>query len=286
LKRFSLVFAVATLGLLVVASSALATHARPKAASPLAFKLVPAFNQCLGANPPGMTHGAPLTLPSCSPPVQTSNFLTMQAPDRAAPHTGIADGSGTIILKVTCHTPGTTTEVGASPCTSIAGDQIDVRITSTGTGVRCTGAAGQTHGPHGSPRVACAPNELYDGMVLGTSTIRISDHYSAIVPNPPGADCSDTTSCPATGADLPFNVGAQCTNGACNTVTSSDLVVTDVSKEGKRASVQLGQIQIQDAGQNGDLVSGPPPQTGICPPSCAQDGDGNALAFTQGLLVP
>jgi hypothetical protein len=123
-------------------------------------------------------------------------------------------------------------------------------------------------------------------MVLGTSTIRIADHYNAIIPNPPGADCSDTTTCAATSQDLPFNVGTQCTNGACNYVTSSDLVVTDVAKEGKRASVQLGQIQIQDAGLDGDLVGGPPPQTGICPPSCAQNGDGNALASTMGLLVP
>src|SRR5688500_10085032 len=107
LKRCSLVFAVATMGLLVAASSAWGTHARPKAASPLTFKLVPAFNQCLGANPPGMTHGAPLALPSCSPPVQSSSYLTAAAPDRAAPFNTAADATGTVILKVTCHTPGT-----------------------------------------------------------------------------------------------------------------------------------------------------------------------------------
>jgi hypothetical protein len=122
-------------------------------------------------------------------------------------------------------------------------------------------------------------------MILGSSTIRISDHYSAIIPNPTGADCSDTTTCPATSADLPFTVGAQCTLGACNYVTGSDLVVTDVSKEGKRAVVGLGQITIADAGNNGDLVGGPPPQTGICPPSCAQDDPGS-VAFTQGLFIP
>jgi hypothetical protein len=31
---------------------------------------------------------------------------------------------------------------------------------------------------------------------------------------------------------------------------------------------------------------GPPPGTGICPPSCAQNVDGGVVAFTQGLLIP
>jgi hypothetical protein len=279
LKRFSLVFAVAALGLLLAASSALAVHARPKAASPLVFKLVPAFNACFGNSPPGMTHGAPLSLPSCSPPVQTSQYLTLNAPDRAAPYNTTADGTGNIILKVTCHSPGTTTEIGNSPCTAVAGENIDVRITATSTGVRCVGAPGQGNCTAGA-------GSLYNGKVLGSSTIRISDHYNAIIPNPAGADCSDTTTCAATSQDLPFTVGAQCSAGACNYTTSSDLVVTDVSKEGKRAVVGLGQITIADAGLNGNLFGGPPPQTGICPPSCAQDGDGNAVAFTQGLFIP
>lgn len=277
LKRFSLVFAVATVGLLVAASSAFGAHARPKAASPLTFKLVPAFNQCLGSSPPGMTHGAPLALPSCSPPVQTSAYLTLQAPDRAAPFTGPADGTGTIILKVTCHTPGTTTEVGTSPCTAPAtpGEEIDVRVSTTSTGVRCVGAAGQMHGPHGGPSAACPANTLYNGMVLGQATIRVSDHYNGA----PGFTS------PGTMIDLPFSVGAQCSAGACNYTTSSDLVVTDVAKEGKRAVVGLGQLTVQDAGLNGDLVAAPAPTTGICPPACAQD-DAAAVAFTQGLFIP
>jgi hypothetical protein len=112
-------------------------------------------------------------------------------------------------------------------------------------------------------------------MILGQATIRVSDHYN-------GAPAFTS---PGTMIDLPFSVGAQCTNGACNYVTSSDLVVTDVAKEGKRAVVGLGQLTVQDAGQNGDLVAAPPPTTGICPPACAQD-DTAAVAFTQGLFIP
>jgi hypothetical protein len=274
LKRFSLIFAVAALGLLVTATSALAEHARPKAATPLAFRLVPAFNQCTGSSPAGMTHGAPLAVPSCSPPAQTSAYLTAAAPDRAAPYNTAADGTGLISLKVTCLNPGTTTQVTGSnpapPCND-AGDQIDVKVTSTSTGVRCVGVSGG----------CSAANALYGGKVLGSSSIRISDHYNAITPNPVGVDCSDDTSCAATAIDLPFTVGAQCTAGACNYVTSADLTVPGVVLEGKRAVVGLGQLNVQDAGLNGDLAGGV-----ACPPTCAQEGDGNAVAYVQGLFIP
>lgn len=286
-KRAVALGGLCALMVLLIPSAALASHARPKSASPVTVTLVPAFDACLGASPPGMTHGAPLVLPSCSPPTQTSQYLTMQAPDRSAPHAGVADGAGALTFRVVCHAPGTTTEVGVSPCTAPLGEQIDVRMSLTLSGVRCTGAPGQTHGPHGGPLVACAANELYDGMVLSSTYVRISDHYNGIVPNPPGSDCSDTTSCPGTLQEYPlYTFGAQCIDGVCNYVTSSDLVVTDISKEGKRAVVGLGQITVDDAGQDGDLIAGPPPTTGICPPTCAQNGDGDAKAFTQGALVP
>ena len=65
-------------------ASAATGYARPKGASPINIRLVPAFAQCSGASPAGMTHGAPLAVPSCSPPDEASNHLTIGAPD----HTG------------------------------------------------------------------------------------------------------------------------------------------------------------------------------------------------------
>ena len=274
LKRFSLIFAVATLGLLVTASSALAEHARPKGASPLNFRLVPAFVQCTGSVPAGMTHGPPLAVPSCSPPTQASSFLTLNAPDRVAPYNTAADGTGLITLSVTCLVPGTTTQItgaaGVPPCSG-AGEQEDVKVQTVTTGVRCVGISGGCGAAGGT----------YSGKVLGVSQIRITDHFNQIVPNPTGADCSDTISCVATAIDLPFSIGAQCAAGVCNTVTSANLTVPGAVKELKRAVVGLGALEVQDAGADGDLAGGV-----ACPPTCAQNGVDHDTAFTQGLFIP
>jgi hypothetical protein len=259
--------------MLVVASSAFASHPRPKSATPVSFKLVPAFNQC-GA--PNGTHGAPLALPSCGPPTQSSAYLTLNAPDRPAPFNTAANGTGSITLKVTCVSSinPPVTNGDSPPCNANPGDQEDVVITSTSSDIRCVGAPGQGNCAGGA-------GSLYNGKVLGSSTIRITDHYNATT----GQPCAGTTSCPGTVVDLPFDVGAQCTSGSCNYTTSADATVTNTVQELKRAVVELGQVNIQDAGLNGNLVGGPPPGTGICPPSCAQD-DASGVAFVQGLFLP
>jgi len=269
LKRFSLVLAIAALGAMCVAGAALAAHARPQSASPLTFQMVPSFKAvatpCAGGGTAG-THGTPLAVPSCNPPVQTSSYLTLDDPSRAAPYTGTALGKGRIILTVTCLTPSTTTPTGQSPPCPAVGDQQDVKIDASASDIRCVTTSGG----------CSAPNALYSGKVLGVSTIQITDHD-----NTSGLACDPN--CPATVTALPFSVGAQCTGGACNYVTSADLTVPGVTKEGKRAVVELGQLQIQDAGSDGNLLGGV-----ACPPTCAQNtpSDGWATAFVQGLFVP
>jgi len=266
LKRFSLVVALAALGAMCVAGAALAAHARPSSATPLTFQLVPSFAPATPCAGTVSTHGAPLAVPSCNPPVQTSQWLTLQDPTRAAPYTGPADGKGRIILSVVCFNPGTTTPSGQNPPCTNAGDQIDVKIDSFSQGTRCTAVI--------AGGICTAPNALYNGKVLGVSTIQISDHD-----NVSGLACDPN--CAATVTALPFSVGAQCTAGACNYVTSADLTVPGVTKEGKRGVVELGQLQIQDAGADGNLAGA------ACPPTCAQNpGDGSAVASVQGLFVP
>jgi len=285
LKRCLVVLSLGCLVALLTATSAFALHARPKGASPLTFKLVPAMEACPGTTPINGTHGAPLALPSCNPPTQLSAQLTARAPERVAPFFGAADASATIVLKVTCVSSiNPPVENGdAPPCNANIGDQEDVKITNTSAGVRCVGSPTQQLCAGGVGSVGAG--SLYNGKVLGSSTIRITDHYNALTANPPGTDCTDTTSCTATVVDLPFDVGAQCTSGSCAYTTSADAVVTNTVQEQKRAVVELGQINVQDAGANGNLSPGIPPTTGICPPACSEDDPSN-VAFVQGLFLP
>jgi hypothetical protein len=274
MKRFLMAPSLVCLMVLLTASSALADHPRPEGATPLNFRLVPAFAQCPGSVPAGMTHGSPLAVPSCSPPDEQSNFLTVNAPDRPAPYNTAADGTGLVTLKVTCLVPGTTTQVtgpNANPPCNDPGDQIDVRITTASTGVRCVSVSGG----------CAAAGGLYSGKVIGSWTIRITDHFNLRAPNPPGPDCSDTNSCVATAVDIPFDVGVQCTAGACNSATSADLIIPGFALEQKRAVVALGATQVQDAGVDGDLAGG-----FGCPPTCSQNGADHNVAFQQGLFAP
>ena len=79
-KRMALPLALAlgALAAMMFASVANATHARPKAASPLVASMVLAYNVC-GA--PNRTHGPPLAFASCNPPAQTSAQATVGTPD-------------------------------------------------------------------------------------------------------------------------------------------------------------------------------------------------------------
>jgi hypothetical protein len=274
MRRFLVALSLVCLTALLTASTAPAEHARPTGETPLNFRLVPQFTQCVGSTPPGMTHGPPLAVPSCNPPVETSNFLTLAAPERPSPYGMKADGTAYAGVKVTCLVPGTTDQVtgsGANPPCTNAGDQIDVKISTAATGVRCVTVSGGC--------VAAAG--LYGGKVLVNWNIRTTDHFNQAIPNPPGADCSDTASCTATSVDLPFDVGVQCTAGACNYTTSMDLTIPGSAPEGKRMVIGLGQTQVQDAGADGNLAGGV-----ACPPTCAQNGSDHNVALTQGVFAP
>jgi hypothetical protein len=229
-----------------------------------------------------MTHGAPLALPSCNPLIESSTYLSMNAPERLAPFLGSADGTGLVTLKVTCLVPGTTTQVtgvNANPPCSDAGDQIDVKVTVSLTGVRCKGVGGQGNCAGGAA-------SLYNGKVLVDMPARLTDHHNQIVPNPAGADCSDTVSCTATTDFANWPIGLQCASGTCNVTTSMDLAVPGSIIETKRAVIQLGAVEVQDAGLNGQLAAAPSPAAGVCPPACQADGDANTVYMTQGAFVP
>ena len=176
----------------------------------------------------------------------------MSAPDRQPPFGTQAIGSGLVTLKVTCLVPGTTTQVtgpgGVGECTD-PGDQIDVKITTTTTGTVCVMTSG------GCP-FASAP---YQGEVMGVMSIRITDRLNGSGQVHPG-----------TAQDYPFPWKVQCVNGSCNSVTSADVVIPDVAREGKRAVWELGQVQVYDGGADGD----------------ADTAGDNTLFAEQGLFAP
>jgi hypothetical protein len=218
-----LVLALGALGLMVVSQVASATHVRPKGTTPLRASLVPAYKACTA---PNRTHGAPLAFPSCNPPVQASNFLTVGSPD--ANGAG-ANSVGFILLKVKTTSPE------------------DVLITSSISDVRCKAATAASVCT--SANAADGPD--YSGGLQGNAIIRISDHY-----NGPGLNEA------ATVQDIPFPVNTSCANtasttegGLCSVSTSANAAVPGSVKDLQRAVVEIAQLQVSDGGADGQVAT-------------------------------
>lgn len=244
-KRMALplALAVGALGMLVMASVANATHPRPKSASPIQASLVPAYNQCTA---PNRTHGPPLAFPSCNPPVQSSTSLTVGSPDANG---AAANSVASIKIKVIVGVPGPP-------------DDSDVSLSGSVTDVRClpgNSACGNANTAAGAD---------YIGELQTTAQIRITDHWNAVAPGG-GTD-------PATVVDIPFPVNTTCANtagtgtgGVCTTSTSANAVVPGAVKDGKRAIIEVGQIQALDGGTDGVVATSP-----------------NTVFATQGIFIP
>jgi hypothetical protein len=239
-----------------------AGFARPKSASPLTIKLVPAFNQCTSGNGTHPSAYAPPSNPSsCAPPVQSSSYLTFNSPDRAAPYNTATNGSGSLVMKVYC------TDSSAPPCPA-AGDQQDVALNSTITDVRCVAVTGGCASAGGT----------YAGKVLFRTTLRITDKLNG----PAQAEAG-------TVQDRVFEFGVQCSGGSCSSSTTANAVVPGLVKEQKRAIWRLSQVELRDGGSDGNLADAPsppgPPGPGSCPPACTGNG-GETVFLRQGLFAP
>jgi hypothetical protein len=219
--------AVIALALLAGSQMAGATHVRPKGASPIRVSLAPAFNACTA---PNRTHGAPLAFPSCSPPVQSSNFLTVGTPDANG---AAANSVGSLLIKVK------------------ATDPADILFTLTITDVRCR--PGTAASVCNSANAADGPD--YTGDIQANMTIRISDHYNGPslteaatvqdIPNPINAPCTAT-------ADT--SVGGTCTVTGCARTCSGPLTPRgDIG--GQRTVVEIGQAEVFDGGSDGQAAT-------------------------------
>jgi hypothetical protein len=194
-------------------------YARPKGATPLRASLVPAFKTCTS---PNRTHGGTgaIAKPSCNPPVQQSNFLTIGSPDaNGAPSNAI--GSVTY-----------NSLVGNS---STVADEADVRITTSVTDVR--NKAGLAD---------------YTGQLQESATLRWTDRFNS---QDFGTQPYNDT---GTGQDTPLNVTIPCVTtastsvgSACSLITTADAVLADTIKEGLRTVLQMDKVQVFDGGSDG-----------------------------------
>ena len=239
----TLALGACALGLAMMAQVATATHPRPKAASPVQVSLVPAYQQCAA---PNRTHGPPLAFPSCNPPVQASDHVTVGTPDaNGAP----ANFAGFLKIKALVGVPGPP-------------DDSDVTFSTTISDVRCRAGTSTC----GNANASGGPD--YTGELQGDATIRITDHWNATDPGG-GSD-------PATIVDLPMPISLTCANTAdtstganCNIAGSSCLGCLTPLRDGKRMVVEIGQLRVFDGGPDGIITTTP-----------------NDLFAVQGIFIP
>jgi len=291
---------------MVFAVSAFASHSKPLGAAKDRVVFVPAFKRCLTVapavgqvgevGPSNSTHSPPLSDAACSdppaapPPVAGSVFsFPSPAEDIAVGGAATAGpnirwnsddtlslGKGDGFIEVRCFDPTKATTdpaywtAEAPPCSTTPGDNMDIFIHIFIRDVECapTKSAGTSCGP---PNIA-GKGADYTGRLLLLTTIRVTDHWND--------DGTATFTSTGTKADTPFGAGVQCVataatvrGGDCFIDTSANQVVPGVTVEDKRGDVELGQISVIGAGDDGAIVGKPPPGTGICPPSCTLTGD-------------
>jgi hypothetical protein len=187
-------------------------YPRPKGASPLRVPLVPAFNPC---DAPNRTHGAPLSFGSCTPPVQTSSFLTVGTPDvnKAA-----ANAIASVVLAA----------VQGNPATSA--DEADVKLKASAADVRLTASLGD-----------------YAGELQANVRLRLTDRGSG-----PAFDEPATVQDFVYRFTVPCQTTVSTTVGStCAVITTADAIQPGTVKERARTIWQVGQVALFDGGPDG-----------------------------------
>jgi hypothetical protein len=222
------ILAIAVAGAML-AQGAAATHVRPDSATPLYVPLVVAYKQCVAG---ASLHGSPLAFPSCVPPRQDSNFLTVGTPDANG---ASANSAGFVKLVVKATSPE------------------DVLMTSSATDIRCTPATSASVCNGVNTGTAGAD---YSGQLQGTFLIRITDHWNG----------SPTFTSAGTMQDVGFPFNADCVNtastgvgGTCSANTTLNAIVPGAFQDGKRSNVEVQTVQVNDGGSSG--VAGAPDST-------------------------
>jgi hypothetical protein len=185
-------------------------YPRPKGATPTRVSLVPAYQQCTSSN---RNHGAPLAHPSCTPPVQSSSFLTVGTPDangNSANSIGMAQMS---VILGNENTPA---------------DEADVRVLANVTDVRNKTGLGD-----------------YTGQLRLVGTLRITDRNNGPTEIATGQQVS-------LGFTVPCATTVATTVGStCSVNTTVDALTPGAVKERMRAIWDLGKVNLFDGGSDG-----------------------------------
>jgi hypothetical protein len=239
-KKILLTMALSALAGMAAASSAIATHVRPAAGAQFRVPMVVAYNACAS---PNRTHGPTLTAPSCNPPVQSSNWLTLGTLDVTG-HPSQSSG----FVKVTVCVNGTTLD---GICSTPPGMSVpDARFEANITDVRC-----KVGGPSQSN---CEGGQFSDyvGEVQGDVNIRITDHHNNVTPGGTG-DTATVTDLPFPGfftagcAANPAGGSQMAIGGTCSVVTAWNAVQPGAIQMFKRGNVEFDQVRVFDGGQSG-----------------------------------
>jgi len=173
--------------------------------------LVPAFADCGAGN---RTHGAPLSFPSCAPPIQASSFLTVGTPDANG---ATANAIASIRFDTIVGDPAT------------PADEADVRLRASASDVRVQPGLGD-----------------YTGQLQARVGLRITDQSSGAAGNE--AITGDfsfrfAVPCQATASTS--------TGGLCGVGTTADALAPGSIVENRRTIWETGQIQLFDGGADG-----------------------------------
>jgi dipeptidyl aminopeptidase/acylaminoacyl peptidase len=200
----------------------LATYVRPSGATPTQYRLVPAFKPC---SSPNGVHESPYSGPSCVPPTQASDYLTVGTPD----YNGKAPKS-TGLMTVKSINGDLTTPA----------DEADLSFVVTITDVRNKSDLND-----------------YTGSLLAAMDVKRTDNRNRLTG-------TSTYVMGGTQVSFPFTFPVSCVGTAdatvgstCSVATSADSVAGNLIAEGKRTIWQMNNVVIYDGGADGNGATGP-----------------------------
>jgi hypothetical protein len=193
-------------------------YPRPLGATPLAVPLVLAYEECTA---PNSSHPAPIFMPSCVPPEQTSDYLTVGTANANGQPT---KSQGRVRMEVVTGNPATPQ------------DEADIGVIVSMTDVRNQSDLSD-----------------YSGELRLITTMRLTDKGNGGSGTDPGTvqdfPYSFFIECSAT-ADTTIG-------GDCGLATTIDALAPNAVVEGRRSILKLGEMDVYDGGADGDASTEP-----------------------------